>query len=804
MKKHFKFFLILFVFCLSFTLCKILPVTFVANAEGEQVVSISSAEDLESFISSYGATDVENTIKLTADINMSGRTLTSTIGTAENPFKGTFNGQGYKISNLSIDVSEAGLIQYSALFGWTKNATIKNLAIENETIKSRNALKNYAGGLVGRAENTRIELCQFSGNLTFDSVFSAISYFGGLVGLATDNSLVKNCIAKPNMQTPWSLSDANEKDFYYGGIVGNIDGAKAIFNIVSTNIVASTTSTFNGTLYVGGVCGAISGANSEITNLALSNTISVTDDSIDSSVLVGQIAGAISNPVPDSSIQAISNMHYVENSNVSLFGNTGGYEFKIGNTHDNILPSSTIELSREFFTSENNTWHPLYGNFDFDKIWYGPENETAQLQPFCGNFSVRVSSNLQDYIFEDDSDLKTAYRYGESASKTFSFKEIEEQALSQDPQANANNPLYSDFYDLTSITRNGNEISKVSQDSSGNYVLSNSDIVSISTDLEAKTFTITIDSINMATDGIYNIIGTAKNFNLSITSKGFDKDGNEIAGEPPAWVYYDSRPPNRRDALPNETMCFNQNATYITEVKTNEPYAFAGWWIDNGYNSDKKKIPDTDLKNSSQTLAIRFGRGEFVSDLNIYAKWIYNARTMIFDFSENVDKIVVSGTKEYNKDNSTKEDLGLYRFSQPTSKANSNFKVEVYVKKGFSIDIENFKENSIYWTDDVTAQDGFLSMEEKTKNGQIFYECVFDMSKLSQDKVEKMYLKFEPTASEKSGGASWVWIAVGVGGGVIVIAGVVILIVVLRRRNGFGGGFGGGGSFKRNSFKGYY
>lgn len=797
MKKHFKFFLILFVFCLSFTLCKILPVTFVANAEGEQVVSISSAEGLESFISSYGATDVEKTIKLTADINMSGKNLTSTIGTAENPFKGTFDGQGYKISNLSIDVSESGLIQYSALFGWTKNATIKNLAIENETIKSRNALKNYAGGIVGKAENTRIELCQFSGNLTFDSVFSAISYFGGLVGLATDNSLVKNCIVKPNMQTPWSLSDANEKAFYYGGIVGNIDGAKAIFNIVSTNIVASTTSAFNGTLYVGGVCGAISGANSEITNLALSNTISVTDNSIDSNVLVGQIAGAISNPVPDSSVQAISNMHYVENSNVSLFGNTGGYEFKIGNTHDNILPSSITDLSREFFTSENNTWHPLYGNFDFDKIWYG--QETAQLQPFYGNFSVRVSSNLHDNIFEDASDLKTAYRYGESASMTFSFKEIEEQALSQDPQANANNPLYSDFYDLTSITRNSNEISKVSQDSSGNYVLSNSDIVSISTNLEAKTFTITIDSINMATDGIYNIIETAKNFNLSITSKGFDKDGEERAGEPPAWVYaYGSQ--TKRNALPNETMYFgkpSQNATYITEVKTNEPYAFDGWWIDNG-DEDDERI------STSQTIAINFGRGNFVSDVDIYARWVYNARIMIFDFSENVDKIVVSGTKEYNKDNSTKEDSGLYRFSQPTSKANSNFKVEVYVKKGFSIDIENFKKNSIYWADDVTAQEGFLSMEEKTKNGQIFYECVFDMSKLSQDKVDQMSLKFEPTASEKSGGASWVWIALGVGGGVIVIAGIVILIVVLRRRNGFGGGFGGGGSFKRNSFKGYY
>ena len=242
----------------------------------------------------------------------------------------------------------------------------------------------------------------------------------------------------------------------------------------------------------------------------------------------------------------------------------------------------------------------------------------------------------------------------------------------------------------------------------------------------------------------------------------------------------------------------SQNATYITEVKTNEPYEFAGWWIEKGGKNDVR------LDTTGQTLSIRFGQGEFVSDLNIYAKWIYNARTMIFDFSENVDKIVVSGTKEYNKDNSTKEDSGLYRFSQSTSKANNNYKVEIYVKKGFEIDIDDFKMHSIYWAGDVTAQDGFLSIEEKTKNGQIFYECIFDMSKLNTDKVDQLSLTIKPTSTETKSQSSWVWIALGVGGGVIVIAGVVILIVVLRRRNGFSGGFGGGGSFKRNSFKGYY
>jgi hypothetical protein len=50
------------------------------------------------------------------------------IGTSVNPFTGSFNGNGYTISNLNIYVPNTS---GAALFGMTKNAIINNVILKN-------------------------------------------------------------------------------------------------------------------------------------------------------------------------------------------------------------------------------------------------------------------------------------------------------------------------------------------------------------------------------------------------------------------------------------------------------------------------------------------------------------------------------------------------------------------------------------------------------------------------------------------------------------------------------------------------
>ena len=107
------------------------------------------------------------------------------IGTkaTNRPFSGIFNGNSKRIYNVYIDNPNT---PYQGLFGYTKNAHIKELGLVNITASGR----EYTGGMVGYAENTRLDYSYVSGGTLF-----ALSYCGGLVGYQTQgtNSIITSC-----------------------------------------------------------------------------------------------------------------------------------------------------------------------------------------------------------------------------------------------------------------------------------------------------------------------------------------------------------------------------------------------------------------------------------------------------------------------------------------------------------------------------------------------------------------------------------------------------------------------------------
>ena len=147
---------------------------------------IRSAADLQN-LAAYvnGGNDYSGmTFKLARDINLESIENFTPIGNSSNKFSGTFDGNGRKISNLTINTDK----DHAGLFGYVDSGAIKNLTLINANVTSSG---RYAGALVGYSVSTgfQIENCNI-----ISTVKSFTNTGGGLAGLLGLNDAVKNCV----------------------------------------------------------------------------------------------------------------------------------------------------------------------------------------------------------------------------------------------------------------------------------------------------------------------------------------------------------------------------------------------------------------------------------------------------------------------------------------------------------------------------------------------------------------------------------------------------------------------------------
>ena len=143
--------------------------------------------------------------ELINDIDLSGVSNWTPIGTYTAPFTGTLKGNGFKISNLSISQPTLSCI---GLFGYASSATFSDIAIENANVQG----KDYVGGLVAQCGNTNIARCYAEGNI------SGSYSVGGLIGMVYSDSYISNCYAEATVTGGSSM----------GGLVGFIYGGNVI------------------------------------------------------------------------------------------------------------------------------------------------------------------------------------------------------------------------------------------------------------------------------------------------------------------------------------------------------------------------------------------------------------------------------------------------------------------------------------------------------------------------------------------------------------------------------------------------
>ena len=233
--------------------------TIVSDGKGDfKVVALATKiytlADLELFRDNVysGEKNYEGeTVLLMNDIDASSATWAYGIGllqgatsidddSALNPFKGTFDGQGYTIKGLTINSTN---VQQSALFQCIEGATIKNLTLYECTIKGAG---HRVGGIVARS-----------------------------FGNSSTTNLIQNCIVKNSKII--CTADGNADFSLIGGIAATIGYTTITGCQVSGTYISGTTRGGSGSLVCNGAGGIVGRVNYDCT---ITNNTVVAGDSL--------------------------------------------------------------------------------------------------------------------------------------------------------------------------------------------------------------------------------------------------------------------------------------------------------------------------------------------------------------------------------------------------------------------------------------------------------------------------------------------------------------------------------------------
>lgn len=225
------------IVCLLFLLFQINLYAQYDSGSGtsEDPYIIKTTTQLEHLSASSG--DWSKHFKLGNNINMSGQSFTP-IGNSTTYFSGTFEGNNYIISNLTItpNGNNIGTGFIGALTG-----SINRLGINNISITA-SGTNNRIGGIVGFTEgNASVTHCYTKGGAI---IANGSGWLGGIVGvmMVGGTQKVQDCYSSTAITANWGS----------GGIVGSIRGQHTI------NRVA--------------FYGSISGANQAITTVQTGNS----------------------------------------------------------------------------------------------------------------------------------------------------------------------------------------------------------------------------------------------------------------------------------------------------------------------------------------------------------------------------------------------------------------------------------------------------------------------------------------------------------------------------------------------------
>ena len=239
---------------------------------GGKNITISTAEELWLFARWVNNNNDTTglTFVLTDDIDLTGVDMDpigwfvqankSSALRFDRSFRGTFDGQGHTISNLTIKHNGCS----TGLFGSADGAVIKNVKVKNAYVFGM----RQTGGLVGRLIQGTVENCSFRGTVTSRGVqgdTNSGNSVGGLIGEIL-HATVRNCAVEAEVLVPY-MAGSN-----IGGVIGKaagtqgISGFSEVRNVSFNGKVIVTPDRAGGATSVGGFIGG-TGDNYSGTNV---------------------------------------------------------------------------------------------------------------------------------------------------------------------------------------------------------------------------------------------------------------------------------------------------------------------------------------------------------------------------------------------------------------------------------------------------------------------------------------------------------------------------------------------------------
>ena len=152
----------------------------------------------------------------------------------ETAFYGVFDGAGNKITNLTVSAdTDAGL------FGYTVNAEIKNLVIENATVSS----SSYAGAIAGRTLSSSVNNCAVISADISASSSSGNAYAGGISGYSGNKTYyfeIGNTLDYDITNEAAPFCNSPKTDSFFSCVV--LDGVSVSSSGISGGIAAEISS----------------------------------------------------------------------------------------------------------------------------------------------------------------------------------------------------------------------------------------------------------------------------------------------------------------------------------------------------------------------------------------------------------------------------------------------------------------------------------------------------------------------------------------------------------------------------------
>lgn len=289
--------------------------------------------------------------KQTADIDFESNDITANmIGTETIPFKGTYDGDGKELKNISIAATEnfAGVFAYVNGGDEASGCGVKNLAVSGTITSTAEAVggivgrlqsgtitsctntatvtgNKLVGGIVGYMHNGKVSACLNDASITGTGTENGDGHIGGIVGSMRGGTMV-DCYSKRGNTIKGVRS--------IGGLTGYLNnngaGSAIILNCASASNVLSTQT--SGTGEAGGLVGYMYAHNNDGKNIVLANCVALSSSICNTgfkTACLGAIVGVMNGAASAENKSLLRNCYSQHNSTSSTassvyYSNTDG------------------------------------------------------------------------------------------------------------------------------------------------------------------------------------------------------------------------------------------------------------------------------------------------------------------------------------------------------------------------------------------------------------------------------------------------------------------------------------------------